>query len=93
MPPRDLPIWSMFGVPDRFLYIGYFMLTEFATFMRFMLFPKNLIAGCDSASPWPPHFEHIWGVKLLPVCGLFYVNRICIFYEIYAIFQEPHSRM
>ena len=48
---------------------GYFILPYFATFMRFVQFSTNPIAGCDLASLWPPNLEHIWGPKWLPVYG------------------------
>ena len=44
--------------------MGYCILQYFATFMRFMQFSTNLIAGCNLASLWPPHLEHIWGPKI-----------------------------
>ena len=73
--------------------MGYFMLTTFSTFMTFMIFSNNPIAGCDFASPGPPDLEHIWGPKWQPVYGLFYITIICNFYEIYDFFDKPYSRM
>ena len=67
--------------------------TKFPTFIIFLIFSNNPIAGCYFASPGPPDLEHIWGPKGQPVYGLFYITIICNFYEIYAIFDKLYSRM
>ncbi len=63
--------------------------TKFPTFIIFLIFFNNSIAGCDLASPGPPDLEHIWGPKWQPVYGLFYITIICNFYEIYELFHKP----
>ena len=67
------------------LYGGYFKLTKFPTFVIFLIFSNNPIAGCDFASPGPPDLDNIWGAKWQPVYGLFYITITCNFYEIYAM--------
>ena len=70
------------------LYAGYFKLNKFPTFMIFLIFSNNPIAGCDFASPGPPDLEHIWGPTGQPVYRLFYITIICNFYEIYAFSKK-----
>ena len=70
---QPLPQLAVFdidlGGPMSILYAGYGVMT-FPCFTS-----TNPIEGCDLASLWPPHLEHIWGPKWLPVYGLLKITK------------------